>query len=97
MTLLATKLQNFGSQKTLRHIRHHCFLCRRFQGKRLNPFMSDPPSQRFDDPETNLYPFKNVGLDYIGPFYIANKDTTNKNYICLFTCLTTRAILLKTT
>ena len=91
--------QNFiilGLRKALRHIRHHSFLCRRFQGKGLNPFMAYLSAQRFGDPETNPYPFKNVGLDYIGPLYVAEKDTTN-NYIRLFTYLTTRAIYLETT
>ena len=68
-----------GLRKALRHIRHHCFLCRRFQGKGLSPFMADLPAQRFDDPETNPYTFKNVGFDYIGPFYIAKNDTSKKN------------------
>ena len=33
---------------------------------------------RFDDPETNPYPLKYNGLDKIGPFYIAEKDITEK-------------------
>ena len=40
--------------------------------------MADLPAQRFDDPETNPYPFKNVGHDYIGPINIGEKDTTEK-------------------
>ena len=85
-----------GLRKVSRPIRHHNFFCRRFQGKGLNPFMADLSAQRFGDPKTNPYPFKNVGLDYIGPLYIAEKDI-RKNYICLFTYLTTRAIHLENT
>ena len=43
--------------------------------------MADLPAQRFDDPESNPYPFKNVGLDYIGPFYYVEKDITEKLYL----------------
>ena len=92
--------QNFviiGLRKTIRQIRHNCFLCRRFQGKGLHPFMADLPPTRFDDLSDDPFPFKNTGIDYIGPFYIATKDTTEKSYICFFTCLSTRAIHLEST
>ena len=45
----------------------------------------------------NIFIIKNTGIDYIGPFYIAPKDTTEKSYICLFTCLSTRAVHLEST
>ena len=81
MTLLATKLHNFGSQKSLETHSPPLFLvpAAALKEKNLNPLMADPPAQRFDGPVTNPYPFKNVGLDYIGPFYIAKSDTTEKN------------------
>ncbi|EYB93587.1 hypothetical protein Y032_0180g773 [Ancylostoma ceylanicum] len=42
-------------------------------------------------------PFQNVGcllfsLDFLGPYY---KDKGEKMYVCLYTCLTTRAVHLK--
>ena len=40
--------------------------------------MAGLPAQRFDDLQINPYPFKNVGLDYVSPFYFAEKDTTEK-------------------
>ena len=86
-----------GLRKTLRQRRHNCFLCRRFQGKGLHPLMADLPPTRFDDPSDDPFPFKNTGINYIGPFYIATKDTTEKSYICLFTCLSTRAVHLEST
>ena len=86
-----------GIRKTLRQIRHNCFHCRRFQGKWLYPLMPDLPPTRFDDPSDDPFPFKNTGIDYIGPFYIATKDTTEKSYICLFTCLSSRAVHLEST
>ena len=73
--------QNFvilGLRKTLRQIRHNCYLCRRFQGKGLHPLMADLSPTRFDDPSDDPFPFKNTGSDYIRPFYIATKDTTEK-------------------
>ena len=86
-----------GIRKTLRQIRHNCFLCRRFQGKGLHPFMTDLPPTHFDDPSDDPFSFKNTGIDNIGPFYIATRDTTEKSYICLFTCLSSRAVHLGST
>ena len=73
--------QNFviiGRRKTLRQIRHNCFLCRRFQGKGLHPLMADLPPTRFDDPSDYPFPFKKTGINYFVLFYIATKDITEK-------------------
>ena len=40
-------------------------------------------------------PFRFVGLDYLGPVYVKNHDDFNKTWICLFTCLSVRAIYLE--
>ena len=95
--LPSAKLSYHGYRQALKQIRHRCFFCRRFQGKGLSVFMSDLPATRFQDPNENLYPFKTVGIDYIGPFHIAENSSTTKQYICLFTCFTTRAMHLETT
>ena len=93
-------LQTFvilGLRETLKQDRHRCFFCRRFQWKRLRIFMWDLPPTRFQDPIKNPCRFKNFGIDYIGPFHIAETSSTTKQYICLFTCFTTRARHLETT
>ena len=40
-------------------------------------------------------PFTYVGLDYLGPVYIKNGTEKKKAWICLFTCITVRAIHLE--
>ena len=41
-------------------------------------------------------PIRNVGLDYFGPFYIEDSSRKlEKQYICIFTCLVTRAVHLE--
>ena len=59
--------------------------------------MADLPPTRLGDLSDDPFPFKKTGIDFIGQFYIATKSTTEKSYICLFTCLSTRAAHLEST
>ena len=50
-----------------------------------------------DLPETRATPsraFQYVGVDYLGPILVQEKQKIKKRWICLFTCLTTRAVHL---
>ena len=40
-------------------------------------------------------PFTHTGIDYFGPLFIKNKTESQKVWVCLFTCLVTRAIHFK--
>ena len=40
-------------------------------------------------------PFQFVGLDYLGPINVRERSELTKAWVCLFTCLTVRAIHLK--
>ena len=57
-------------------------------------FCPDLPQIRVDDQP----PFTNIGLDFASPLKVlhkANKDGEEKYYMCLFTCLSARAIHLE--
>ena len=57
--------------------------------------LADLPSFRLAEAEKQ-YPFLNVGLDFFGPFYIEHQNRElEKQYVCLFTCLVTRAVHLE--
>ena len=44
----------------------------------------------------NIPPFTYVGIDYLGPLFIKdNADDRRKNWVCLFTCLSIRAVHLE--
>ena len=47
--------------------------------------------------QSSLRAFENVGVDYGGPFLTkqGRGKTRGKRYLCLFTCLTTRAVILE--
>ena len=55
------------------------------------------PPTRFEDSSDHPFPFEKTRNDYIGPFNSATKDTTEKSFICLFTFLSSRTVLLEST
>ena len=68
-----------------------CTVCRRYEGRGFKvPPQSDLPEFRLSQKPAFTY----VGVDYAGPLYIKepNCSTTNKVYILLFSCCSTRAI-----
>ncbi|XP_053378167.1 uncharacterized protein LOC128547996 [Mercenaria mercenaria] len=71
---------------------HMCTVCRRFDGGpyKMPPMPSLPPSR-----VTECRPFSRTGLDYLGPIYVKSNDTPMKVWVCLFTCLVTRAVHLE--
>ena len=83
-----------GIRLFLRSLALKCFDCRRFRAQGLQPPMADLPDIRFQETQSPVV-FTNVGVDYLGPFAVVHRVTEVKTYICLFTCLVTRAIHLE--
>ena len=42
-------------------------------------------------------PFCHTGIDFAGPILVKSKSSSEKTYVCLFTCCSTRAIYLELT
>ncbi len=55
------------------------------------PPMSSLPKSRVNESP----PFTRTGLDYFGPLYIKTTDGVKKVWVCLFTCMVTRAVHLE--
>ena len=71
---------------------HQCMWCKRFDsGPYKTPIMPPLPKSRV----TQSQPFSNIGLDYFGPLYVKCDTEKNKVWICLFTCMVTRAVHLE--
>lgn len=74
---------------------HRCVTCTRFNGKPVQPIMSNVPSMRLQ--QTSCW--VNTSLDFGGPFIVKEsnirKSTHHKVYICVFVCLSTRACHLE--
>ncbi len=70
-----------------------CRVCRRYEGGPFpTPEMPPYPKARV----AQYAAFTYVGVDYLGPLYVKNgSGEVTKVWICLFTCLTSRAIHLE--
>ena len=68
-----------------------CALCRNRRACPQPPKMAELPEARFD----MRRPFSTVGLDYLGPLTVKKFRKTEKRYVLLITCLSTRAIHLE--
>ena len=81
-----------GLRKALASVRFHCFLCRRFDTKNIQPIMAPFPSFRLPTAKTQFF-FANSGIDFFGPFYIEDyKSIIKKYYGLIFTCMETRVV-----
>ena len=69
-----------------------CVTCKRLYGKPQEQLMAPLPPERITP---GLPVFSYVGIDLFGPFYIKNYRSEIKRYLCLFTCMTTRAVHLE--
>ena len=68
-----------------------CFQCQRIQATACNQQSPNLPKERV----TKQHPFAVTGVDFAGPLYVT--DTDEKHYICLYTCMTIRAVHLELT
>ena len=79
----------------VRRVVRQCLICIHWEG---GPFKTPPFAPLPDFVVTaNTPPFSYIGIDYLGPLFI--KDAVDgswaKNWVCLFTCLTIRAVHLE--
>ena len=76
----------------VRSVIRSCLVCRRCEG---GPYQMPPMSllPRYRVEESS--PFSRTGLDYFGPLYIKTTEGAKKVWVCLFTCMVTRAIHLE--
>ena len=78
----------------VKKILRQCRTCRKYQG---GPFKMPPMSPWPEIKVTRSKPFQSTGLDYFGPLYIqdGSSGAKKKVWVCLFTCIVTRAIHLE--
>lgn len=93
--LLAIMRQRYwvlAARNLIRKVVHACNACFRCRPRVVNPLMGDLPSVRV----TQVKPFERCGVDYAGPVFVTltrrRGQRSQKAYICLFVCLSTKAV-----
>ncbi|KAL0839771.1 hypothetical protein ABMA28_016409 [Loxostege sticticalis] len=93
--MLSTLRQRFwiiGGRNLARKIARNCITCCRYSNKSIQPIMGNLPKERLHAD----FPFQNTAVDYAGPVMIADRKGRGcrllKAYICVFVCLTVRAV-----
>ena len=76
----------------MKHVLKKCVTCKRLGGKTFSStkFPPLPPSKVSEGP-----PFTNTGLDFTGPLLLRDGERTEKSYVCLHSCVATRAVHLE--
>ncbi|MCG8029443.1 MAG: hypothetical protein N0E40_15975, partial [Candidatus Thiodiazotropha taylori] len=69
-----------------------CIVCKRWEG---GPYQMPPMPPLPRKRVTQATPFSYTGVDYFGPLYTKSNAGPQKVWVCLFTCLVTRAIHLE--
>lgn len=84
-----------GAKQLVKATLRSCVTCARNSAVTKTQLMGQLPSAR----ATPCRPFKRSGLDYAGPFQIRTSKGRGhhayKGYICLFVCMSTRAVHLE--
>jgi len=80
------------ARRVIKPIIKSCVSCRKMYGKPCQQLMANLPSDRV----AMLQPaFASVGIDVFGPFYVKVNRSEVKRYVCLYTCMSTRAVHLE--
>ncbi|XP_073942495.1 uncharacterized protein [Choristoneura fumiferana] len=95
MTYIRSKYWVIGLKSAIRKCIHNCRTCLVDKAKVKHQFMGQLPSVRVNQHRA----FLNSGVDYAGPIAIRTSKgrghQATKGYICLFVCMSTRAIHLE--
>ena len=93
-TLAATRTQFWviNGHATVRKVLNECRICRLKYPARGSQIMAPLPVHRITP---GIPAYTCIGVDYAGSFFIKAGHTTLKRYLCVFTCLATRAVHLE--
>ncbi|KRY10067.1 hypothetical protein T12_5752 [Trichinella patagoniensis] len=96
LVAIRTRLWIIRARNTTKKMIRSCPICCRVDAQPYRLRMGDLPADRV----TETQPFIHTGVDFAGPLFIRpdvqGRDVrVNKAYVCIFTCMTTRAVHLE--
>ena len=93
--LVHQKFWLLDGRNQVRKIIRSCLRCFRFNAQAIEHKMGNLPITRVRE----AIPFTNTGIDFCGPFYIKEKKFRNRTrikvYICVFVCMSIKAVHLE--
>ena len=91
---LSTRFWIIAAREEIRAWEKNCMECRRRKAKPASQVMAPLPRIRVKEP---LRAFSRIAVDFAGPFFTiqGRGKTRQKRYLCLFTCLLSRAVHLE--
>ena len=94
LSLLATRYWIIAAREAVREWEQECASCRRRKARPAQQRMAPLPAMRVNP---SFRAFSRIGVDYGGPFLTIQGRGRHraKRYLCLFTCLETRAVHLE--
>lgn len=94
LSALSTKYWILSAREEIREVETNCMECRRRKSKAAQQIMAPLPNIRLNVP---LRAFGHTAVDFAGPFVTVQGrgKRREKRYLCLFTCLATRAVHLE--
>jgi len=91
LSLLREKFWITRARGLIKQIRKACTMCKRWFDLPQKQQMANLPEERLQ----KASPFKHVGIDCFGPFYVKQGRAEVKRYGCIFTCMNIRAVHLE--
>ena len=94
LSVLSTKYWIIAAREEIRAWEKECSVCKRQKAKVATQIMAPLPDIRLKRP---LRAFDRCAVDYAGPFITVQGrgKRREKRYLCLFTCMTSRAVHLE--
>ena len=91
---ISTKYWIISGREEIRRWEKKCNTCKKLKAKAASQIMAPLPKKRL---QKSLRAFENCAVDYAGPFFTTagRGKVRYKRYLCLFTCLVTRAVHLE--
>ena len=92
MGLLSLEYHILGAKHLVKEVSKECVVCQKSYARTTDHLMGQLPPVR----ATPAPPFTSTGADFAGPFTLRKGHTRKpvwvKGYICIFVCLTTKAV-----
>ena len=94
LSAMSVKYWIISGREEIRQYETDCYECKRHKAKTGQQLMAPLPEIRLKAP---LKAFARTAVDYAGPFITVQGrgKRREKRYLCLFTCLTSRAVHLE--